>query len=221
MAKPHLFRKTQDGTVVDVPFLELILTEEMIVDTGMEPLIFGFGPLLTCKDENGTVVSTNTLMLATMFYTSPSDVIKEKDRLRFIYKKDDVFMKGHVTVADITNVEYMYKLLYSGKLPTFVPRELYIEIILNNIKNNETLDFPDVAMELVMSHLIRDASDPSKPARLSATGDYTFLSTRGLVAKTSTYAAVTFEDPSTMLVSSVVRDKNKEEYSPLEKYSRL
>ncbi|MGL6132390.1 MAG: hypothetical protein ACRCZ9_12330 [Fusobacteriaceae bacterium] len=220
MAIDKVFIKSEEGSVVNVPVLKLLLVEEMIVDSGIEPLVFGFGPLLIIPEANGEE-TTKTLVLSTMFYTRPTDVIREKDRVVFVYNKGDLFMKGHVTVADITNVEYMYKLLYSGKLPTFIDRKLYMEIILNNIKNNEALDFPDIAMELVMSHLIRDAADPSIPARLNDSTEYKFLSTRSLVSKSSTFAAVTFEDPTTMMVTSITRDKNKEQYSPLEKYSKM
>jgi hypothetical protein len=220
--------KLIDGNwCVNEPIIEMILNEENILEDKEIMSIFGFGPLIIVEDENKKVVDERALVLATVFTTKPVEVERNKEEGTYTLKydmkhqKSHPFCMGQKVISDITNVEKMFDLLSSGKLTNKIDPDLYLDIILNNMNLNERLNVSERDIELLLANYIRDAKDPSKPLRTTGKEDYVLLSYKNLVAQQSTFAAMTYEDPKTMMSVSLVKDDSKEAPSPLEKYMKL
>lgn len=216
-----------DRWLVDVPRLEMVLNEGNIVEDGDEKLIFGFGPLLIYQDEDGETIEEMSLLLATKFPTKPVEIEYDRDEeeYRYIYYKEYndnyPFCTTLNLVKDITNVEYMFNMIASGKVSTKVDWRHYIQVILNNMVLNKELDVAQRDIEIMLAEYLRDAEDPTKPVRLTDNEDYTILSFRELTSVQSTMASVGFEDPKSALTASLTRKEHEETPSPLEKYMRV
>ncbi|MFW6015978.1 MAG: hypothetical protein ACOCRK_06035 [bacterium] len=220
-------KKIDGNWCINVPRIELIVNKENVLEDKEIMSIFGFGPLIIVEDENKKIMDERALVLATVFSTKPVEV--EKDNKDGTYKltydiehqKSHPICMGQNVISDITNVEMLFDLLSSGKLTNKIDPDIYLDIILNNMNLNEKLDVSERDIELLLANYIRDAKNPSKPLRTTGKKEYVLLSYKNLVAQQSTFAAMTYEDPKTMMSVSLVKDDSKEAPSPLEKYMKL
>ena len=221
------FKLENDQWVIDVPKLELVLPEANVIEDGEYKMIFGFGPLMIEENEDGSVIQEATLTLATKFVTKPVEVEHDRENKEYTYiyykkyNEDFPFCVNKNFVKDITNVEYMFKLISGGKVSTRIDWRDYMEIILNNMEMNKALDVSERDIEILLAEYLRDAENPAKPRRLTGSDDYTVLSFRALTNAQSTFSSIMFEDPETALTTSLSRKKSDESVSPLEKYMKI
>jgi hypothetical protein len=132
---------------------------------------------------------------------------------------------------DSTNVELFINLITKGKIPRTVPYSQIIQIWHRNLSaNNIKLGVVSSVLEAMIAQFYRDKSNPDKRfaqtignnPKVSET-DYKPANIRELCARTSTFAALTFEDLDSMLTSSINISKYKkaEVDSPLEKILKM
>jgi hypothetical protein len=132
---------------------------------------------------------------------------------------------------DSTNAELFIGLFTKGKIPSTIPYNKVIQLWLKNLTSNGVkLGVVSSVLETMIAQFYRDKNKPER--RFSqvigkdpnvSEFDYKSANIRELCAKTSTFAAITFEDMDAMLTSSINISKyNKDEVdSPLEKILKM
>lgn len=241
------FITNEDNKVlVNVSFLEVYIPkyfEErkyLQFDNNMIE-IFGLVNMRILKDEeeDRNSVKLNTLKFPSKFKTIPfeyeyqtisllPDSIEDK-YLVLRYRKGDVFMTSRTIVKDIENVEIMWNLLTDGKIPTTIPYDDILDLyLLNSSMNDVRLNVPATLISAMIAESYRLKSDNSiqlrkvlgkDPTNKKLQLDYSQLNTRQICAQNSSLAAMTFEDPTNMLLNSIVRKRlgKPEMETPMEK----
>lgn len=144
------------------------------------------------------------------------------------YYTGDTFITSTDVIQKSAYTTNFIKLLNAGKLPSNIPYEEYLDLILNNLKINRTnLNVPSSAIELVISELCRDKDDLTKSFRYKAGNPNTKDSSHGynlvnittIPGHNSTFTAISFQDIDFSMVNAVNKAKrnSKESISPIEK----
>lgn len=143
------------------------------------------------------------------------------------YYKGDIMMDAN-TEMKVSNCEKFSEMLSRGKIPNTIPYGQLQDIWAKNFAINDTSSgAPSVVMQLIIAEQARWAKDPSIPFRKKIgkmdgkvkETDYTLANMRAIASYNSTFAAMTFEDISQMLCSSInmTRQHKPQNKSPIEK----
>ena len=143
------------------------------------------------------------------------------------YYKGDIMMDAN-TEMKVSNCEKFSEMLSRGKIPSTIPYGQLQDIWAKNFDINDTSSgAPSVVMQLIIAEQARWAKDPTIPFRKKIgkmdgkvkETDYTLANMRAVASYNSTFAAMTFEDISQMLCSSInmTRQKRPQNKSPIEK----
>ena len=127
---------------------------------------------------------------------------------------------------DSGNCEKFLNMMMRGKIPNSIPYSQILEIWNKNfIINGIAPGVPSVILQAIIAEQARCKDDPTQPFRkIIGKGnvgehDYTFANVRTVASYTSVFNALTFEDMSQMLTTSInmTRSGTKQNRSPVEK----
>lgn len=209
----------------EIEYIELIVTDDMLIFNEDDISVFGLGAVvIVIKDEKK--IAEKELTLATFFNTKPREVEHRGNDYVLKYYGGDKFINckdGEIaeTVISVSNQEFFFKKMVSGKMRPASNLSIGFKTILNNIDLNVPLDVPFLIKEIYASNVFRDTTKPEYPARVTGSDNYTILSTRNLVAYGPTYTALSFEDPTAMVVNKALVKGEKERVTMREKYATL
>ena len=141
-----------------------------------------------------------------------------------ILKYGPIFTEKIAQSSD--NAEKFLALLTSGKIPNIIPYDKVLSVWEKNLSmNGINLGVPILIKEIMIRECYRNPKALEEPfAKVAGKGNVDMLSyananMREICARNSTFAAITYEDMDTMLVTSInrkVAGKSQVE-SPLEK----
>ena len=142
------------------------------------------------------------------------------------YYRGDIIMSAN-TEAKVSNCEKFLEMLTQGKIPNTIPYHALPDIWMKNFNINDTEPgVPSVIMQFIIAEQCRYAKDPRTPFRKKigkgsgvSDEDYMMQNMRTIASYNSTFAALTFEDISQMICSSVnmTRQNLPQNKSPIEK----
>ncbi|HAB66184.1 MAG TPA: hypothetical protein DCE23_02330 [Firmicutes bacterium] len=124
------------------------------------------------------------------------------------------------------NAEKFLSLLTSGKIPNIIPYDKVLSIWEKNLSmNGVSLGVPILIKEIMIRECYRNPKALEEPfAKIAGKGNIDMLSyakanMREICARNSTFAAITYEDMDSMLVTSINRKVSRKSQieSPLEK----
>lgn len=192
------------------------------------------------KDGDVSKSKIHTFKFPTMMMTKPTSIedieqeiipgtgVQKYKVLK--YYKNDAMMVTTQIVTSIDNVETFVNLLIAGNLPNTLKYSDVMNLFLKNISiNKQKLGITALILSIVISEIYRYKKDPSLPFRkvigLGKANELEYLASnaRTVCSNNGTFNALTFEDPNTMLVTSInkLRYHKKENPSPLEKIIRV
>lgn len=241
-----VFLKKDDKCLVDVEYLEAYIPDKLFKKGLNEVLgdkvnllgIFNFK--VAGKDLDVSKSKIYTFKFPTMMMSKPVSIEdKEMELIKgtgiqkykvLKYYNGDQMMTSLQVVTSIDNVEKFVNLLIDGNLPNTLKYSDVHELFLKNISiNKQDLGITALVISVVISEIYRYKNDMSLPFRKvigkgkAGEMDYISANARTVCANNSTFSALTFEDPNTMLVTSInkFRYNRKENYSPVEKIIRV
>jgi hypothetical protein len=157
------------------------------------------------------------------------DVDPEKYTIAKFYRGGKV-MRNAIP-QDSSNVELFINLITKGKLPRTIPYGSILDMWMKNLMINKVkLGVVSSVLESIIAEFYRDKDKPEiKFAKTIGANpnasEYAYkpANIREICARSSTFAALTFEDMDAMLTSSINISKyNKEQVeSPLEKILKM
>lgn len=122
---------------------------------------------------------------------------------------------------EIDKVEKFVNMLRQGHLPNYIPyNEIQDYMIMNAKLNDFNYQVSNQIIGMLISELYRDASDYSRPYRLTDMQDmmhYKALSIEKVPKYISAYTAITSENPDEAIASAMVNKGTEATHSPLEK----
>jgi hypothetical protein len=192
-------------------------------------------------DEKGKAFSLETFNYPSIITIYPSEI--EERNLTLLEGDDEPekylvakFNKGarlmrNAIPKDSTNVELFLDLITKGKIPKTVPYSKVIDMWLKNLTiNGVKLGVVSSVFEAIISQFYRDKNKPELKFSKTIGKDpktseyaYSTANIREICARNSTFAALTFEDMDSMLISSInIKKYDKDEIeSPLEKILKM
>ena len=190
-------------------------------------------------DQNDNVISKGLINLPTIIHLNLKDIDTRKMSLHenedselyqvIKYYKNDIVMAAGLQ-PDSTNAESFVDMLISGKL-NYVPYNKLLSVWQKNLKLNKMkLGVPSSILELILSELYRDKTDPSYKFSRAVNENpkisqykYRAANVRELCSRNSTFAALTFEDMDSMITASLNMHKynKKQTESPIEKVIKM
>lgn len=242
--KVAYFKEKDDSVIFTGNYMEIYIPNSYF-DMGLSEVngeviesmgIFNFR-VNTSDKQDIESTKVHTFNIPTMISLKPSSVVnrefellkgsgKQKYRVLKFFNGDTVLVSSS-TVALVDNTEaFILKLLSEGKIPNTINYEDVFKLFLKNLEmNNMNLNVSGMLLGLIVSELYRSKGDLAIPFRkvigknpnVSQT-DYMAVNTRTLCSYSSTFAASTFEDIDTMILTSVNRKRlNKSQaYTPVE-----
>lgn len=127
---------------------------------------------------------------------------------------------------DSGNCETFLNMMMKGKIPNTIPYSHILEIWNKNFQiNGISPGVPSVILQAIIAEQARCQDDPTIPFRKkigkgeAGENDYSFANVRSVASYTSVFNALTFEDMSQMLTTSInmTRSGNVQNKSPVEK----
>lgn len=183
----------------------------------------------TVFNEDGSNIGLKPFRFPTVFLTQPREIEKlknvkltknseEQDYRVFKYYYGDTIVVSTKVPKDAANIGEFYKLFLSGHLPTTIRDIDMHEYFSDNILLNGG-SYSKIGMQLlgvVTSEMCRDATDRSKPYRLSAdkSKGYYAANIREIPKLVSPFTAITSENWDEGVMAAIEMDSNKE--SPME-----
>lgn len=241
-----LFIKKDDKMIFNGDYLEAYIPDKLFKKglnevLGDKVTVLGIFNFKT-GDKNGDMSKSKlyTFKFPTMMLTKPLSIedrefalTKESGVQKYKvlkYANGDQMMTTLQVVTSIDNVEKFVNLLIDGNLPNTLKYSDILDLFLKNMSiNKQNLGVTALILSVVISEIYRYKYDMSSPFRKiigkgKATElDYETANARTVCANNSTFSALTFEDPNTMLVTSINKHRynRKENYSPVEKIIRI
>ena len=166
--------------------------------------------------------------------TYPDDVVKmsltlgdAEESVYYVLK----YTRGSIMMPvnnpkDSGNCEKFLNMMMRGKIPNSIPYSQILEIWNKNFNiNGIAPGVPSVILQAIIAEQARCKDDPTQPFRKeigkgkAGEHDYTFANVRTVASYTSVFNALTFEDMSQMLTTSInmTRSGTKQNRSPVEK----
>lgn len=185
------------------------------------------------EDEDREKIKIRTLNYPNMIETYPSEyetltltINGIKDKYRVLkYYKGDIIMSAFIK-QDSENCERFLNLLTSGKIPRTISYPDILTMWIKNFQiNSINPEVPAVTLQVVISEMYRDPSNPMRQFRKVAgkgkvdMGDYLAMNMNGVSSYSSVMSALTFERFSDKLTTSLNITKGgiKQNKSPIEK----
>ena len=233
------FKKEKEYIKLNAPSMEMYIPMDFFENNLAEDngdIIKVFGLVHTqLFDKDNKPNGMEILNIPTSITISPSSterssmVLNEGEEpqkvliCRFI--KEDNVMRSTIA-KDAGEVEKFVNMMLRGKVPR-MPYNKIISVWQKNLQMNGVgLGVPSSILEMIISEVYRNKEKPEESFRFKISKNpntdqlgYITANMRQICAKNSTFAALTFEDIDSMIVSSLNRSiYNKEEAkSPLEK----
>lgn len=166
--------------------------------------------------------------------TYPDDVVKMKLTLGDIEEQEYSvlqYTRGSIMMPvnnpkDSGNCEKFLNMMMRGKIPNTIPYSHILEIWNKNFQiNGIAPGVPSVILQAIIAEQARCKDDPTIPFRKhigvgkAGENDYVFANVRTVASYTSVFNALTFEDMSQMLTTSInmTRSGTTQNKSPVEK----
>jgi hypothetical protein len=244
MEVPIFLRLEGDSLVFNKPNCEFVYyVPENYFDAGSKnPIAEVYGQYVSmiglCNyriiEANGTNGKLMPFNFPTVFMCKPYKIEKVKDlKLETDREPNSYrvlrFKEGDEVVSDIRvpqiidNAELLFKLVcITARFPTTIPYDEGWKVFIDNIELQGTgYGLNAQLFGIVWSELCRDASDPSKPFRMTNMKDmnnYKMLSVKLLPNYISPYTSIVSENWDESLRSAILmKDKEDLPYSPVEK----
>jgi hypothetical protein len=238
MSNLNFFTEKNDSLIFSGNYMEVYIPEYYIENNMARYLgntieTFAIFNFKVFKDENKKDDSKlHTFSFPSPIILKPSSILtgqigpeKDNDEKFLILKffKGDIFINNLFMTKQSKNTEMFLNLLTNGKLPSTIPYEKILNLLVENLSiNSVNLNVPSTILELIISEIYRDASDLSQPFRFKsnlAKSKYKTINLKNISNYNSTFTALTFEDIDYALVSSInkTRYNLKETISPVEK----
>ena len=184
--------------------------------------------------SNRDKIPIHTFNYPSPITTYPDDVSKMKLTLGTVEEQTYYVLKytrGSTMMSvdnpkDSGNCEKFLNMLMKGKIPNTIPYSHILEIWNKNFQiNGIAPGVPSVILQAIISEQARCQGDPTVPFRKkigkneAGENDYIFANVRTVASYTSVFNALTFEDMSTMLTTSInmTRSGTTQNRSPVEK----
>ena len=223
--------------ILDAPYMELYipvdwLSNGLAVDAGTYIETLG---LIYMKifDSNEKILSQGILKMPTTINIYPDETERKTIKLNDNEEKVLVckFFKGSsITDSKIKqssdNAEKFLNILIRGSIPKIVPYDEILSLWNKNLSmNGVALGVPSFIKEIIIREVYRNSSKKEETFSVIAgqgkakMTDYATSNMREICAQNSTFAAITYEDMDSMLITSLNRSKlNKAQVeSPLER----
>lgn len=145
--------------------------------------------------------------------------MEEESYRVFTLEKGDLFCVQTEHAKSSANSKEFIFMIHGGHLPSSVAYDKVLDCYLGTtLLNGVDLKVPLLLYEMVVSELCRYKEDLNTPFRIAygrnnklTQYDYTSISIKKLPSLNSTFTAITFEDISNAIISSIKRNKNNEE----------
>ena len=155
--------------------------------------------------------------------TKLTDELDVEDYRVFELSKGSLFIDSITKEQSADNSKKFISLLHGGKLPKALKYEDIITLYLDSIGLNKVnLNNPSVIFELTIAELCRYKKNMELPFRMAigkignsvSSYDYTNINLKKLPSINSTFNAMTFEDISQAIISSIKKTRNSENENP-------
>jgi hypothetical protein len=154
---------------------------------------------------------------------------KESDGVHLYYNKNDIIINSTEFFRKADNVNKFLSLLTTSKIKVKNPTKLVSLFKENATKNDIKLAVPSVAIEAMISELIRWNKDTTRPLRIALKNkdvkitDFTLVSMKEVSRLTSVFNAISFEDINKSVQAGVSMTRNNQEQiiSPVEKLIQM
>lgn len=223
-----------NGYKLEIIIPDSYFDEEMAIENGREISTVAIFIIRYYKEPNSTNFKTYQMLLPeTISFTfSEQDTIKlindetkteETGRIFTLYKKD-IFISNLEIAQSDSNTEAMVKLHFNARIPNSVKYSDIIKLYIENMATNRcSLKVPGAILEIMIGELARTKNNIDIPYRvaINSTDDeygYKSVSIKNLPNIISTFTAMTSEDITNALISSVTKTRNnsKERETPIE-----
>lgn len=230
-----------NGNYMEMYIPEFYEKSKLVENYGSSINVFG---LLNLRvfDDKGRAGKVETFNVPTMIYIYPTstewrdiqlipgeDEIVERYLVAKFYKGNKLMMNSIPRNAD--NVELFLNLLCRGKIPTTIPYNQILNLWYKNLEiNNVKLGVTSTIFEIIITEICRNSKKPEETFAKVIGKDPTIsehsykpANIREICARNSTFAALTFEDMDSMIVSSLNINKygRQETESPIEKIIKM
>jgi hypothetical protein len=237
--KTNLLKKIDGKIVYDGIKMEAFIPDDFFkkkLADSVGSSYYLFGSFLTLHYPNKSTERKDALRASfefpAKFYTRPNSVEVEKLDLGYgetkyhvmTYYNGDVVFESSEVIKSVDNVKFFMSLLTGGKLDIMDYEEIPTMMQLCKIYNGMSFNAPAMYEEVIIADYYRDPADPKRPARFVAKshGSRVFgVNQREKASFTSTFSALTFEDPTYMMTvaDNYQREGHKEIVSDVEKVS--
>ena len=223
--------------ILDAPYMELYipvdwLSNGLAVDAGTYIETLGL-VYMKIFDSNEKILSQGILKMPTTINIYPDETERKTIKLNDNEEKVLVckFFKGSsITDSKIKqssdNAEKFLNLLIRGSIPKIVPYDEILSLCNKNLSmNGVALGVPSFIKEIIIREVYRNPAKKEETFSVVAgqgkakMTDYATSNMREICAQNSTFAAITYEDMDSMLITSLNRSKLKKAQveSPLER----
>lgn len=230
------------GNCMEIYIPEFYFERQIAAIEGVILKSFGVLPC-TVFDVNMKEINSYMINLPTTLIFYFNDIFDEKKVLRKGLKDEEPepckvlrYYKNEPVMPNTfqknsSNVQMFFiDLLCAGKFD-FVPYDKLLDVWHKNLELNESsLGLTFTAMEVILSEVYRNRDNPNEKFSLAIAKnpkismyDYRASNIREICSRTSTFAALTFEDMDSMITSSLnMKNYNKKQVeSPLEKILKM
>lgn len=152
---------------------------------------------------------------------------EETDYRVFVLEKGNLFCAKTVHAKSSANSKEFIFMVHGGHLPKSVKYDKVLDCYLGTcLLNGVDLKIPLLIYEIILAELCRYSADIKIPFRIALNKnnkltqyDYTAISIKKLPSLNSTFTALTFEDISNAIITSIDKKKNgdEEKDTPVEK----
>lgn len=228
-----------DNVVVTGPYMEAYIplsyfNTKLANELGDKINVMGLFNVQAFDDKNNPK-GIETFNYPSMIDIYPSDIEVremelipgsgvEKYKICKFYK-NDIFTKTS-SQKNYDNVNLFFNLVFKGKLPRTIPYNKTINVWRKNLEiNSFHLGVPSSILEMMLAEIYRCKNNTAIPFSKQAGKspkedmlDYIPANPREICARSSTFAAIIFEDKGAMITASINRDKYNrgETISPVE-----
>ena len=238
-------KRVKDQIVFDGNYMEVYLPKSYFKDlkvayfSGKRITTLGVFMFRIFKDaDNRQSYREHVFKCPAQIETLPGDIEEQSLRVRddddeealyvLKYFNGDVFMDSVYILAHSSNVNMFTNLLINGKLPiSHIDYTDLLKLYIDCLSINKiNLNAPSVIYEIIISELCRDRSDVYRSFRHRASHgktedmsskSYVMVNIRNLSRFNSTFSALSFEDMTYSLVTSI----NKKRYDLPERYTPI
>lgn len=185
-------------------------------------------PVKTFKFPSKMITKPNVIETETL------ELIKGSGEEKYYvlkYFNGDVVMTSTNAIATVDNVETFIKMLNDGKIPSTIPYDNLLPLMIKNLEiNSVNLQVSATLMSCIISELYRSKKNIAKPFRqeIGKSRDvsvfaYTNVNNRTVCSMNSTFSALTFEDIDSMITSSINKNRygRNQAYTPVEELIKV